>query len=144
MLALDLLEEFTATLQKGGLIAIPAATRERLRLKRRKDNHLLRFSFRRSGRGRWNNGYARLTYDNEFALPSNSAGLAPGDAVDVKIRQLLVTTPAPVPANGSAASLLLEMARSAVADGGPGVDGIDDYLNREAREGSMPKRGGRR
>jgi hypothetical protein len=135
----SVLDEFTATLQKGGLIAIPAATRERLGLTRQKDNHLLRFSFRRSGKGRWNNGYARLTFDNEFALPSGDQKLSAGDAVDVKIRQVLATTPVTAPGNRKGASLLLEFAAAAMEDSCLVVaEDIDEYLNREAREGSVP------
>jgi hypothetical protein len=135
----SVLDEFTATLQKGGLIAIPAVIRERLGLSRRQDNYLLRFSFRRKGKGRWNNGYARLTFDNEFALPKAEQKLSAGDAIDVKIRQILATTPIPIPQETSGAALLLEMARSAKPDDGPSVDDIDEYLNREALEGSVPR-----
>jgi hypothetical protein len=135
----SVLDEFTATLQKGGLIAIPALTRERLGLTRRQDNHLLRFSFRRSGKGRWNNGYARLTFDNEFALPSGEQKLVAGDKVDVKIRQVLATAPVPVPGDRKGAALLLEFAAAAMEDDClVGVDDIDEYLNREALEGSVP------
>jgi hypothetical protein len=137
----SVLGEFTATLQKGRLIAIPAVLCERLGLTRRRDNHLLRFSFRKSGQGRWNNDYARLTYDNEFALRDGREPLSPGDAVDVKIRQVLVTTPAPLPAERNGAELLLDFAAHATGDDGlESADDIDEFLNREIREGAVQGR----
>ena len=135
------LEQFAAIVQGGRLIATPAAARRKLGLTKRQDNHLLRFSLRKAGSGRWNHGYARLTYDNEFALPTNLSGIGPGDQVEVKIHQVLVTSPAPLSKDPAGADILVAMADDAQPDHRrAGAARHDEYLNEEAVRGAVPRR----
>src|SRR5260370_42461875 len=66
------LATFSATMHqtKDRLIAITAAVQRELGLARRHNNHIMSFSIRTSGSGRWSHLHAKLTYDNEFAIPS--------------------------------------------------------------------------
>jgi len=138
----SVLDRFTATVQKGGLVAVPAETQRKLGLTRRRDNHLLRFSFRRAGAGRWNHSYARLTYDNEFALPVHAPGVAPGKVVDVIIRQVLITTPAPLQPETTGAALLVALADDAGRDDREVSAHLhDEYLNEETERGADPDDG---
>ena len=135
------LDQFTATVQKGRLIAIPAVARTKLGLTRRQDNHLLRFSLRKAGRGRWNHDYAKLSFDNEFALPSNILGLGPGDTVEIKIHQVLATRQVPLPHAPAGADLLVAMAKDSQPDDlDLGAQEHDEYLNAEAEKGAVPRR----
>jgi hypothetical protein len=62
------------------------------------------------------------------------------DPADLKMHQVPPAKPAVVPSDSSGASLLLEFAAGAMADDCPvRVEDIDDYLNREALEGSVPE-----
>src|SRR5258708_9910943 len=66
------LATFKAAIQrsKDRLVAIPAATQRELRLTRRPDNHIIAYSIRPAGEGRWNHHLAKLTSDNEFSIPT--------------------------------------------------------------------------
>ena len=89
------LAQFSARIHrtKNRLVAIPASTQRAVGLARRQDNHLVQFSIRRSGGGRWNHHIAQLTCDNELAIPSNVTALQPGDAVDVRLHAFFSAEP---------------------------------------------------
>ncbi len=97
------LDSFEARVQdsKDRLIAIPAATQARLGLGRRPDNHIVCYSIRKARAGRWNHHYAKLTYDNEFAVPSNVVGIQAGDAVEVKLHRFIPDVDAFAPPTGA-------------------------------------------
>jgi hypothetical protein len=122
---------FEATIQrsKDRLIAIPAATQRQLRLTRRADNHIISYSIRHAGEGRWNHHLSKLTYDNEFSIPSDITALAAGDEVEVKVHRIIPDAPLQPATEASGAAPLLELAAAAGQD--PRVDGserVDDYL----------------
>ena len=115
------LGSFEATVQRSKdlLIAIPAATRDRLGLERRRDNHLVCYSIRKLGGGRWNHLYAKLSYDNEFAVPSGITAIQAGDRVEVKLHRVMPDVDALAPqaaASGTDAAILLAMAAAAGED----------------------------
>ena len=125
------LATFEARVQrsKDRLVAIPAETQRALRLTRRADNHIISYSIRRAGEGRWNHHLAKLTYDNEFSIPSDVTTLAAGAEVEVKVHRIIPDTPLPAPTEASPAAPLLALAEAAGHD--PRVDGserVDDYL----------------
>ncbi|HEY4394829.1 MAG TPA: hypothetical protein VGP64_12240 [Polyangia bacterium] len=131
------LEAFEATVHrtKNRLIAIPADSQQRLGLSRRPRNHIVLYSIRLHGRGRWNHHLAYLTYDNEFAIPSDVTHIAGGARVDVKIHRIIPDADAlaggrrPVNAGGT----LLRLAETAGED--ERVDGstrVDDILYGES------------
>lgn len=114
------LETFDATIQrtKNRLIAIPARSQQRLGLTRRPNNHIVMYSIRPRGRGRWNHHLAYLTYDNEFAIPADVTHIGGGDQVEIKIHRIIPDADAlaggrsPVNAGGT----LLRLAESAADD----------------------------
>lgn len=117
---------------KNRLVAIPAAVQRQLGLERRANNHVLHFSIRAEGAGRWNSHWAQLTFDNEFAIPTDVTDIEPGSRVEVKIHgavaaiDVLPTSPVVSPNPGA---LLLELAGSVEED--PRTDGsvnVDEYL----------------
>jgi hypothetical protein len=129
------LDEFEATVQKSKdrLVAIPAPVQARLGLKRRPNNHLLCYSIRKARSGRWNKHYGKLTFDNEFCIPSDVSGIQPGDRVEVKLHRFSPDEDALAPpsAAGSrtAGAVLLSLAEQAGED--PRRDGsrrIDEEL----------------
>lgn len=126
---------FEATVQrtKNRLIAIPASVQRELGLSRRANNHILHFSIRIRGDGRWNSHWAQLTFDNEFAIPTNVTDIEPGSEVEIKIHGAVAAVDV---LEGSAdtasnpGALLLELASQAEED--PRADGsinLDEYLN---------------
>jgi hypothetical protein len=127
------LAEFEATVQrtKNRLIAIPAEVQRALRLGRRANNHIVLYSIRRKGQGRWNHHLAYLTQDNEFAIPSDVLHIQPGCEVQLKIHRVIPDADA-LSAPGvtmSAGALLTSLADTAGED--QRVDGsehVDDYL----------------
>jgi hypothetical protein len=125
------LATFKATLQqsKDRLVAIPVATQRELRLSRRPDNHLIAYSIRAAGVGRWNHHYSKLTQDNEFAIPSDVTALQPGEQVEVKVHEIIPHSPLPSPTEASPAAPLLELAAAAGHDErADGSERVDDYL----------------
>jgi hypothetical protein len=130
------LDEFTAVVHrtKNRLVAIPAEVQRKLGLERRVDNHLVLVSIREHGGGRWNHNYFKLTYDNEFAIPSNIPSLKPGQMVDVRIHRVIADVPAAnavKPPHG--AELLLSLAkRPRKGWRSDGAERIDDYLREES------------
>ena len=127
--------EFEATVQrsKDRLIAIPAAVQARLGLQRQPNNHLVCYSIRRARSGRWNRHYGKLTFDNEFSIPTDVTTVRPGDRVEVKLHRFIPDVDALAPSSvGSAATagaVLLTLADQAGED--PRHDGshhIDDEL----------------
>jgi len=120
---------------KNRLVSIPAAVQRRLDLRRRAHNFITLISIRRGNSGRWNHHYVKLTFDNEFAIPSDVTGIQPGDQVEVKVHRVIRDEPAPGPPGGvHGAALLLELA----AERRPGwrTDGardVDRYLRGQAR-----------
>jgi hypothetical protein len=114
---------------KNRLVAIPAGTQRALGLKRRRDNHIIAYSIRRAGTGRWNHHLAKLTYDNEFSIPSDVATLKAGNRVDVKIHRIIPDVPLSGSGQSSPADVLMDLAGEAGHD--PRIDGserINDYL----------------
>jgi hypothetical protein len=134
------LEQFSATVQrgKGRMIAIPADKQRKLGLTARRDNHLLRYSIRKRGSGRWNHHYAKLTSDNEIALPSDLP-VEPGDEVEVKVHRIIADVPVPVPEARTGGSILVDLAEQAMSDDSSrGADEHDAVLNEEALAGAVP------
>ncbi|MGB8298831.1 MAG: hypothetical protein WCG85_25670 [Polyangia bacterium] len=116
---------------KNRLIAIPAKVQRDLGLGRRRNNHVVLYSIRRAGRGRWNHHLSYLTYDNELSIPADVTRIRPGDPVEVKLHRFIpdgdALTPAPSPSHP--ASLLVALAEESGED--PRTDGsahVDDYL----------------
>lgn len=127
----ETLASFSARMHrtKNRLLAIPAEVQRAIGLVRRPDNDIVLFSLRKTGAGRWNHHYAKLTSDNEFAIPADVTGVGPGDLVDIKIHAIYPATPRRIQsASRSAAALLLELAsfdRPGVrSDGSLNVDDI--------------------
>jgi hypothetical protein len=116
------LDAFEATVHrsKDRLLSIPSAVQARLGLRRRPDNFILCYSVRKTRSGRWNHHYAKLTCDNEFSIPSDVAGIHPGDKVEVKLHRFIPDVDALAPTvsggNGTAGSLLLAIAEQAGED----------------------------
>ncbi len=125
--------EATVHRTRNRLISIPADVQRQLGLVRRQNNHVLHFSIRAEGAGRWNSHWAQLTFDNEFAIPTNVTEIEPGSRVEVKIHGAVAAIdvlagPGDGPSNPG--SLLLELAENENED--PRTDGsvnLDDYLN---------------
>lgn len=124
--------EATVHRTKNRLISIPADVQRRLGLERRANNYILHFSIRARGTGRWNAHWAQLTFDNEFAIPTDVKDIEPGSRVQVKIHgavaaiDVLRDSQEQRPNPGA---LLLELAQVEVED--PRVDGsanVDEYL----------------
>lgn len=74
---------------KNRLVAIPAEVQRQLRLVRQADNHLLLYSIRPKGEGRWNHHWSQLTFDNEFAVPADVTHIERGSVVEVKIHRVV-------------------------------------------------------
>ena len=132
------LAHFEAQLQrhKNRLVAIPAAVQRRLGLQRRANNHLVYVSIRPLHSGRWNHHYFKLTCDNEFSIPADVTHLRPGDAIEVKIRQVIPDVSAPVGTNApTAADVLLELMERPRPSSGraDGAQNHDEYLRQEFR-----------
>ena len=116
---------------KNRLIAIPAGEQRRLGLVRRANNHIISYSIRRAGGGRWNHHLACLTFDNEFSITADVSLIQGGDSVEIKIHQIIPNVGAvhgQVPlANGGA--LLTRLAEEAGADErADGSQNVDAYL----------------
>jgi hypothetical protein len=127
------LAEFEARVQrhKNRLIAIPADVQRALRLGRRANNHIVLYSIRRKGQGRWNHHLAYLTQDNEFAVPSDVQHIQPGSEVEVKIRRVIPDVDALAARDVAVSAGALLTALSAAAGEDERVDGsehVDDYL----------------
>jgi len=124
--------EATVHRTKNRLVAIPADVQRQLRLERRANNHVLHFSIRIEGTGRWNSHWAQLTFDNEFAIPTDVKDIAPGARVEVKIHgaiaaiDVLQEPSAPEPNPGG---LLLALAEAEHEDSrADGSVNVDEYL----------------
>lgn len=103
---------------KNRLISIPAATQRRLGLPRRANNHIVLFSVRSHGKGRWNHHLAYLTFDNEFAIPADVTGIKGGDEVEIKIHRVIPDGDALAgrQASATAGGLLMRLAEEAGED----------------------------
>jgi|SRR5580698_4190819 hypothetical protein len=114
------LDTFDATVQrtKNRLIAIPAQSQQRLGLTRRPNNHIVLYSIRPRGRGRWNHHLAYLTYDNEFAIPADVTHISGGDQVEIKIHRIVPDADALAGGRGpvNAGGTLLRLAENAADD----------------------------
>ncbi len=122
---------FTTKVQrsKNRLVAIPAEAQSALGLARRRQNHIIAYSIRRSGRGRWNHHLAKLTYDNEFSIPSDVTGLRAGDRIDVKIHRIVADVPIVASPVTTAADALVALGAAAGRDDRiDGSERIDEYL----------------
>jgi hypothetical protein len=98
---------------KNRQVSIPADIQRELRLVRQTDNHLLLYSIRPKGEGRWNHHWAQLTIDNEFSVPADAVHIERGCLVEVKIHRLVKNVDAlDAGENGAAggAALLLQLA----------------------------------
>lgn len=116
---------------KNRLIAIPAREQRRLGLQRRTNNHIVFYSIRLRGQGRWNHHLAYLTYDNEFAVPADVTNLKGGDAVEIKIHQVIANVSALAsqrPAANPGALLGGLAGEAGVDDRVDGSQHVDDYL----------------
>jgi len=127
------LSSFSATVHrtKNRVVAIPAAEQRRLGLERRANNHIVCYSIRRCGHGRWNHHLAFLTYDNEFAIPADVTAIKGGDAVEVKIHQLIPNANAlggPQPSNNPGALLSGLAAVAGSDERKDGSQNVDEYL----------------
>lgn len=126
--------ETTVQRSKNRLIAIPAEVQRQLGLERRANNHILHFSIRPKGAGRWNAHWAQLTSDNEFAIPSDVHDIQSGSRVEVKIHGAVAAVDVLAPTRAAPTNpgtLLLELAE--VEEEDPRADGsvnMDEYLNR--------------
>jgi hypothetical protein len=124
--------EATVHRTKNRLVSIPAEVQRQLGLERRANNHVLHFSIRADGTGRWNAHWAQLTFDNEFAIPTDVKDIEPGSRVEVKIHGAvaavdLLAPPPEGPSNPG--GLLLDLASGEEED--PRSDGsvnLDEYL----------------
>jgi hypothetical protein len=125
--------EATVHRTKNRLISIPVEVQRELGLTRRANNHILHFSIRTEGAGRWNSHWAQLTADNEFAIPTDVKDIEPGSRVEVKIHGAVAAVDvlaAPQEAPSNPGALLLDLAETDAED--PRADGsvnVDDYLN---------------
>jgi hypothetical protein len=129
------LAEFSAVVHrtKNRLVAIPAEVQRQLKLERRQDNHIVLVSIRSHGPGRWNHHYFKLTFDNEFAIPSDVANLRGGAPVDVRIHRVIrdraavEAGEAPSPGGAGLLTRLSQRPRSGWRE--DGAERLDDYLN---------------
>lgn len=129
------LDQFEAVVHrtKNRLVSIPADVQRRLGLARRPRNHVVLFSIRPRGRGRWNHHLAYLTQDNEFAIPSDVSRLRAGDRVEVKLHRFIPDADALMPSgasqsSGPAATLTSLADRAGVDARADGSARVDDYL----------------
>jgi hypothetical protein len=113
---------------KNRQVSIPAEVQQRLRLVRRVDNHLVLYSIRAKGSGRWNHHWAQLTFDNEFAVPADVAHIGQGDAVEVKIHRVVKNVDALADERPGGAELLLQLAAAGEDERVKGSCEVDDYL----------------
>lgn len=124
--------EFRAVIHrtKNRLIAIPADVQKRLGLARRIDNHLILVSIRPHGGGRWNHHYFKLTYDNEFALPTDVSHLRAGNPVDIRVHRVIPDMSAAVsaPTVSGAGMLAALAARPREGWRTDGSERLDEYL----------------
>jgi hypothetical protein len=130
------LVEFEATVQrtKDRLIAISASVQRKLGLSKRRDVHLVDFSIRPKGRGRWNHHVTYLTRKSTFAIPTDVTHIRGGQRVVIKIHRILENRDA-VLGEPTAADVLLQFA-GMIDDGRTdGSVNVDHYLY-----GSSPKK----
>lgn len=116
---------------KNRLVAIPASVQRHLKLLRRANNHILLYSIRPKGGGRWNHHWAQLTFDNEFAIPADVVHIRAGGEVEIKVHRVVrdVDALADDAQSPSAANLLLQLAQNAIGDDrSDGSEHVDDYL----------------
>ncbi len=118
------LDEFSATVHrtKNRLVAVPAETQRKLGLTKRRDNHLVSYSIRPAGRGRWNHLLAKLTHDNEFEIPAGFSRIGPGSQVEVKIHRIIADIPLPLPQSAGEAVLALPTGEDDRIDGSSNID----------------------
>ena len=132
------LDSFLAKVHKtkNRLISIPAASQRRLGLSRRTNNHIVLFSLRARGKGRWNHHLAYLTFDNEFAIPTDVTGIRGGDEVEIKIHRVIPDADALAghqPAN-TAGGVLMRLAEEAGDDDRTsGSTQVDEFLYGDER-----------
>jgi hypothetical protein len=88
---------------------------------------------RKKGGGRWNHRHVKLTFDNEFAIPSDVTGVKGGDEIEVKVHRIIADLEVPVPAApATGAGLLVSLAaeeRSGWRE--DGSERADEYLAAE-------------
>jgi hypothetical protein len=127
------LTTFDATVHrtKNRLIAIPAGEQRRLGLVRRANNHIISYSIRSAGGGRWNHHLACLTYDNEFSIPADVVHIQGGDSVEIKIHRIIpnVGTVHGQASLANGGALLTRLAEEAGADErADGSQMVDEFL----------------
>ena len=115
---------------KDRLVSIPARVQRQLGLRKRRDNHIIAFSIRPAGRGRWNHHLAKLTYDNEFGIPADVTRIRSGSRVEIKIHRVIPDVAVSgTPGRESPGAQLLSLAKAAGDD--PRINGsrrVDEYL----------------
>jgi hypothetical protein len=126
----DVLAQFEARVHKSKnrQISIPAEIQRKLRLVRQVDNHLVLYSIRPKGQGRWNHHWAQLTFDNEFSVPADVSHIAQGALVEVKLHRLVKNVDALAPEPPAGAALLLQLAARGDDERVDGSRAVDDYL----------------
>ena len=116
---------------KNRQVSIPAEVQRALHLKRQPDNHLIHVSIRPRGAGRWNHHYFKLTYDNEFSIPSDIEHLRQGEEIEVKIHGIIPDVPVAGPVRSGASALLTLASRARQGWREDGSAALDDYLRSE-------------
>jgi hypothetical protein len=124
------LERFDARVHnnKNRLVSIPADVQRRLRLIRPAEDHLLLYSIRLKGEGRWNHHWSQLNVDNEFAIPSDVAHIERGAQVEVKIHRVGKLRDLELDEPSAGAAVLVELAGSGEDDRIDGSRAVDDHL----------------
>jgi hypothetical protein len=116
---------------KNRLVAVPADVQRQLRLVRQADNHLLLYSIRPKGDGRWNHHWSQLTFDNEFAVPADVTHIDRGSLVEVKIHRVVKNVDALADDGGeppTGATALLQLAAAGEDDEIADSHDVDDAL----------------
>jgi hypothetical protein len=114
---------------KNRIIAVPADVQRQLRLVRQADNHLLLYSIRPKGEGRWNHHWSQLTFDNEFSVPADVAHIERGSLVEIKIHRVVKDVDAlGDDESPSGASVLLQLAAAGADDELASSRDVDDAL----------------
>jgi len=115
---------------KNRLVSIPADLQRELRLVRQADNHLVLYSIRPKGDGRWNHHWSQLTFDNEFSVPTDVAHIEQGSLIEVKIHRIVRNVDALADGESEAggAALLAQLAGSGEDERVDGSRSIDEHL----------------
>ena len=75
----------------------------------------------------------KLTFDCEFAIPSDAVRFRPGGAIEVKVHRVIADASIEAPRALTGAGVLLAMAEGAGAWRSDGSRLLDDYLAADVR-----------